>query len=149
MRITEWYAWQKLIIEVEGDCTIRGGRQDGKSWAVAKQIVERCRKYPESHHLILAATERQENFLLDKVVELIGKSKSNYIGRRTLTHLQLSDGKSHIWKFPVGQTGVYIEGLSSIDFIYIDEAIHVGHRVFDSIIPMLAEPRKRGLGWFF
>ena len=147
MGITKWYAWQQKIIDVTGDSTIRGGRQTGKSWAVAKQIIERCKKYPGSQHLILAATERQENFLLDKVVELIGKSKSNYIGRRTLTHLQLSDGKSHIWKFPVGQTGIYIEGLSSIDFIYVDEAIHVGRKVWDSVIPMMLEPKKRGLGW--
>ena len=147
MRFTECYFWQQEIIDVTGDCTIRGGRQDGKSWAVAKQITERCKKYPGSHHLILAATERQENFLLDKVVELIGPAKSNYKGRRTLTHLQLKDGGAHIWKFPVGQTGIYIEGLSSIDFIYVDEAIHVGRKVWDSVIPMLAEPKKRGLGW--
>ena len=139
--------WQEEIADCEQDCTIRGGRQDGKSWAVALQIVRRTKKYPGSHHLILASTERQENFLLDKVVDLIGKSKSNYEGRRTLSHLELKDGGSHIWKFPVGQTGVFIEGLSSIDFIYIDEAIHVGWKVFDSVIPMLAEPRKRGLGW--
>ncbi len=143
----EWYDWQLDIIEHEGDITIRGGRQDGKSWAVAEQIKRRAEKYPGSRHLILAATERQENFLLDKVIDLIGKDKSLYIGRRTLTHLHLKKSGTHIYKFPIGQTGVYIEGLSSIDFIYIDEAIHVGHRVFDSIIPMLAEPRKRGLGW--
>ena len=60
--------------------------------------------------------------------------------------MQLTNG-THIWKYPVGQTGIYIEGLSSIDFIYVDEAIHVGRKVWDSVIPMLAEPKKRGLGW--
>lgn len=142
-----WYPWQLEVINYEGDITIRGGRQDGKSWAVAAQIKHRAEKYPGSRHLILAATERQENFLLDKVVDLIGKDKKHYVGRRTLTHLHLKKSGTHIYKFPVGQTGVYIEGLSSIDFIYIDEAIHVGHKVFDSIIPMMSEPKKRGLGW--
>ena len=143
----KWYPWQVEIIEYEGDCTVRGGRQSGKSWAVAEQIKRRAKKYPGSRHLILAATERQENFLLDKVVDLIGKDPELYEGRRTLTHLHLKESGTHIYKFPVGQAGVYIEGLSSIDFIYIDEAIHVGHKVFDSIIPMMVEPKKRGLGW--
>ena len=143
----KWYDWQEEIADYEGDVTIRGGRQDGKSWAVAEQIKRRAEKYPGSRHLILAATERQENFLLDKVIDLIGKDKRHYEGRRTLTHLHLKKSGTHIYKFPVGKTGVYIEGLSSIDFIYIDEAIHVGHKVFDSVIPMLAEPKKRGLGW--
>lgn len=142
----KFYDWQEEIIRVEGDATIRGGRQSGKSWAVAEQIRRRAIKYPGSRHLILAATERQENFLLDKVKDLIGKSSSNYKGRVTLTHMELNNG-THIFKYPVGRTGVYIEGLSSIDFIYIDEAIHVGWKVFDSILPMLVEPKKRGLGW--
>lgn len=142
-----WYPWQTEIADCEQDCTIRGGRQSGKSWAVAEQIKRRAEKYPGSRHLILAATERQENFLLDKVVELIGKDKRNYEGRRTLSHMKLKKSGTHIYKFPVGKTGIYIEGLSSVDFIYIDEAIHVGHKVFDSILPMLVEPRKRGLGW--
>lgn len=142
----KFYKWQDEIINIKGDCTIRGGRQSGKSWAVAEQIRMRAQQYPGSRHLILAATERQENFLLDKVKDLIGKDKKNYVGRVTLTHMELQNG-THIYKYPVGRTGVYIEGLSSIDFIYIDEAIHVGHKVFDSIMPMLVEPKQRGLGW--
>lgn len=142
----KFYEWQENIINCEGDCTIRGGRQSGKSWAVAEQIRRRAIKYPKSRHLILAATERQENYLFDKFKELYGKEKSKYIGRVTLGYAKLKNG-TEIFKYPVGQTGIYIEGLSSIDFIYIDEAIHVGHKVFDSILPMLVEPKKRGLGW--
>jgi len=47
----------------------------------------------------------------------------------------------------VGTTGIYVEGLSSIDFVYPDEAIHMGNKVWDSILPMLVEPKKRGFGW--
>ena len=140
------YDWQKKIVEHEGDITIRGGRQTGKSWAVAEQIKERTLKYPKSKHLIIAASERQENYLLDKVKELFGKGYKGYDGRQTLTHLKLDNG-TDIYKYPVGQTGIYMEGLSSVDFIYADEAIHIGKKVWDSILPMLAEPKKRGLGW--
>jgi len=142
----KWYPWQLEVIEAVGDVTLRGGRQDGKSWAVAKRIDRLAKKYPGSTHLIIAASERQENFLLDKVVDIIGKDKSNYVGRRTLTHMELKNG-SHIYKYPVGVTGIYIEGMSSVDFIYADEAIHIGQKVWDSIIPMLLEPKSRGLGW--
>ena len=142
----EYYDWQKRIINCAGNITIRGGRQTGKSWAVAQRVVELAGKYPGSRHLIVAASERQENYIFDKVKEIIGKSKSNYDGRITLTHMRLKNG-TEIYKFPVGQTGIYIEGLSSVDFLYADEAIHIGKKVWDSILPALLEPRKRGLGW--
>jgi hypothetical protein len=77
------------------------------------------------------------------VKERIGK---NYKGRQTLSLTILKNG-SKIFKFPVGQTGIYLEGLSSIDFLYADESIHIPKKVWDSIVPMLAEPKKRGFGW--
>ena len=142
----KFYDWQKELIEHEGDLTIRGGRQTGKSWAVAERIKYLTEKYPKSRHLIIAASERQENYLMEKLVELIGKSKSNYEGRRKLSYFKRKNG-SEVYKYPVVVTGIYLEGLSSIDFLYADEAIHIYPRVWDSIIPMLAEPKKRGLGW--
>jgi len=141
----KYYDWQKEIINAEGDVTIRGGRQSGKSWAVAEQIKHRAHKYPGSRHLIIAPAERQENYLLAKFKALMGEHYK-YKGRATMTHLILQNG-SEIYKFPVGTTGVFVEGLSSIDFIYPDEAIHMGDKVWDSILPMMAEPKKRGLGW--
>lgn len=140
------YDWQEKIVKHEGNLTIRGGRQTGKSWAVAQRIAYLAKKYPGSRHLIIAASERQENYLLEKVVEIIGPNKCNYRGRKTLTKLPLKNN-TDIYKYPIGMTGIYVEGMSSVDFLYADEAIHVWSKVWDSIIPMLAEPRNRGLGW--
>lgn len=142
----DFYDWQKQIINYEGNVTVRGGRQTGKSWAVAERIKYLSEKFPESRHLIISASGRQSNYLYEKLKDLIGKSKSNYEGRVTLDHMKRKNG-SEIFRYDVGMTGIYIEGLSSIDFIYADEAIHIGKKVWDSIMPMLLEPSKRGLGW--
>jgi hypothetical protein len=142
----EFYPWQKEIIKSRGNVTIKGGRQTGKSWAAAERIKNLMEEFTGSRHLLIAAAGRQSNYLYEKVKDLVGKSKSNYDGRVTLDRMKLKNG-SVLYRYEVGQTGIYIEGLSSIDFIHIDEAIHVGHKVYDSIIPMLLEPSKRGLGW--
>ena len=139
----KWYDWQNKIIEHEGNITIRGGRQTGKSKSVAERIYHLALKYPGSRHLIIAASERQENYIYEEVRK---KIKNNYKGRSTL-HLTTMKNDTQIFKFPVGITGIYLEGLASVDFLHADEAIHIWPKVWDSILPMLAEPRKRGLGW--
>src|SRR3990167_5908534 len=143
LSVSELYDWQKKIVEHKGNVTIRGGRQDGKSFAAATRIVKIAWEYPGEKTLIIAASERQENYLYEQVRQLIGKG---YTGRSTLTLTKLDNGHE-IWKFPVGQTGMYLEGLSNIAFLYADEAIHIPQRVWNSILPMIAEPRNRGLGW--
>ncbi len=139
----DFYHWQKEIVEYMGNVTIRGGRQDGKTVAAAERIYQLAKKFPKSRHLIIAASERQENYLYERVCDLIGR---NYVGRKTLKRVEMNNG-TIIFKFPVGTTGMFLEGLASIDFLHADEAIHIHWRVWDSILPMLAEPRKRGLGW--
>jgi hypothetical protein len=139
------YNWQEEIVKTEGDLTIRGGRQVGKSEAVAERIVYLAKKYPACRILITSPSERQENFLFEKVKRVLGE-RYKYRKRPTLQHLWLANN-TNIYKFPVGRTGVYVEGLSSIDFIFIDEAHNMTERAWDAILPMLAEPKKRGLGW--
>ena len=141
--VRELYDWQKKIVEHKGNVTVRGGRQSGKSVSVGERIYKIASEYPGEKTLIIAASERQENYLYDQVRQLIGKG---YVGRSTLSCTTLDNGHQ-IWKFPVGQTGIYLEGLSNVAFLYADEAIHIGQKVWNSILPMLAEPRKRGLGW--
>lgn len=147
---SQLYDWQQQIINHEGNVTVRGGRQTGKSWAVAKRIVHLAYKYPKCRILVIAASERQENYLHEKVRAIIesgGKSRRDcYRARATLTKLPLKNG-TDIYKFPVGMTGIYLEGLSSVDFLFADEAIHIGEKVWDSVMPMMLEPKKRGLGW--
>lgn len=137
------YDWQKEIRDHKGDLCIRGGRQTGKSFSVADRIYKLATENKLSRTLIIASSQRQGNYLYQRVCEKIGKE---YIGRKTLSKVTLKNG-AEIFHFPVGVTGIYLEGLYSIDFLYVDEAIHVKNRVFDSLIPMLAEPRKRGFGW--
>ena len=139
----DYYKWQLAIINHEGDLTIRGGRQEGKSVSVAELINKRAEDYPNEISLIIGASERQEDFLFENVKEIIG---DNYVGRSTKTLIKLSGGHK-IYKYPVGESGKYLEGLSNVAFLYVEEAIHVKDRAIDSILPMLAEPRSRGLGW--
>lgn len=139
----DFYDWQKEIVNHKGNVAIKGGRQDGKTVATAKRIHKLAEEFPKSRHLIIAASERQENYLYEQVCDLIGR---DYVGRKTLKRIEMKNG-TIIFKFPVGTTGMFLEGLASIDFLHADEAIHINWRVWDSILPMLAEPRKRGLGW--
>lgn len=139
------YDWQKEIIEYEGDCTIRGGRQTGKSWAVAHRILHLADKYPGCRIFIGASAERQEDYLIEKIELILGESYK-YRRRKLKSWLPLKNG-SDIIKYPLGKFGVYVEGLSSVDFLFIEEAGHVPEGVYDALLPMLAEPRKRGRGW--
>ncbi len=142
--VETYYPWQKEIIEYEGDVSIRGGRQTGKSEGVAEQIIARMRKYPGSRSLIISPSERQETYLWEKVK--MRTQKKDWKKRVTL-HYGLMKNGSEMFKFPVGKTGIYLEGLSSVDFLYVDEAIGMSEKAWDAILPMLAEPKSRGKGW--
>lgn len=138
------YKWQQDLVDHEGDIAIVGGRQVGKSVAAAYRIAHLALKYPKTTSLIIAASERQESFLLEKVKEILGGQKK-LKGRQTLSKLTLKNG-SKILKFPVGKTGYYAKG-ATIDFLYPDEAGYIAELVWDSVIPMLAVARSKGMGW--
>lgn len=143
VKILEYYPWQKVILNHKGDMVIRGTRQGGKTETVAELIYSRAMNYPGLRSLIIGASERQENFLYEIVRDKIG---GDYVGRSTLTYTKLPNGHE-IFKFPIGTTGKFLEGLASVDFLYVEEGIHVKDKAMDSIIPMLAEPSGRGFGW--
>jgi hypothetical protein len=140
----ELYDWQKEIVNHKGNIAVRGGRQCGKSWAGAYRIKKLIEEYPGCTILITSPSEKQELYLYEKVKTLF--KATDFKKKPTLKHA-IFKNKSQIFKFPVGKTGVMIEGLSSVDFLFIDEALHMTERSIDAIIPMTAEPRKRGLGW--
>jgi hypothetical protein len=50
------------------------------------------------------------------------------------------------YSLPAGKTGVYLRSFT-IDFLYIDEAAYVPDPVYNSLVPMLAVPKNKGLGW--
>jgi len=140
----ELYDWQKEIINHKGSIAVRGGRQSGKSWAGAYRIKKLIQDYPGCTILITSPSEKQELYLYEKVKSLF--TERDFKKRPTLKHAKFRNG-SQIFKFPVGKTGILIEGLSSVDFLFVDEAINMTERAMDAIMPMLLEPRKRGLGW--
>src|SRR3990167_4166238 len=141
----ELYNWQKEVIETEGNLTIRCGRQVGKSEAVAERIVYLAKKYPMCKILITSPSERQEDYIYEKVKRILG-DRHRYKKKPTLKLLWLNNG-TKIHKIPIGRTGSYVEGLSSVDFLFVDEAMFMGRIAWDALLPMLAEPRSRGLGW--
>ncbi len=140
-----FYDWQHEIIEYQGDVYIRGGRQTGKSWAVAARIIEFAENNPGSTQLLIAPGGRQEGYIREKILTLLG-DKYKFRRRQIKEWLPLHNG-SDIFIYPVGQTGVYVEGLSSVDHLIVEEAGHVREEVIDAIMPMLLEPKKRGVGW--
>lgn len=141
----EMYAWQKEYIEHEGDTTLRGGRQVGKSEAAADKIELFSRKYAGCRILITSPSERQENYIYEKVKNVIARHEK-FRKKPTQHYLKRANG-SEIFKFPVGKKGIYVEGLSSVDFLFVDEAKSMPEETWDAILPMLAEPKSRGLGW--
>jgi hypothetical protein len=141
----ELYDWQNKIVETKGNLTIRGGRQTGKSIAVAHRIIKWAMATPNGVTLITSPSERQENYLYQKVKEILGDRFR--FKRRVTQKLMILPNGHKVWKFPIGRTGVFVEGLSSVDFLYVDEAMTMAERPWDAILPMLAEPSKRGLGW--
>jgi len=140
-----FYNWQREIAEYQGDVWIRGGRQTGKSWAVAARILKFAEDYPGSKQLLIAPGGRQEGYIRDKILHLLGQDYK-FRRRQIQEWLPLENG-SDIFIYPVGQTGVFVEGLSSVDHLIIEEAGHVSDQVIDAIYPMLLEPKKRGFGW--
>ena len=138
------YDWQKEFINWNGDVALKGGRQIGKSIAAASRIKRLLLEYPGCTILLISPSERQENFIYEKFRQLF--KKTDFKKRVTLHHALHRNG-SQVFKFPVGPSGIYVEGLSSVDFLVVDEAIRMPDEVWDAILPMLAEPKKRGLGW--
>jgi len=145
MEKIKWDKWQKDLISYEGDCIIMGGRQSGKSFAVSKQIAERAKKYPKTKSLIVAASERQESYLFEKVRDWLHEEKALSSKRQTLSKLHLKNG-STIIKHPAGTSGYFLKGMTC-DFLYVDEAHYMNERVWDSIMPMIIIARGKGLGW--
>lgn len=143
---SNYYKWQQKYILHNGPTTLRAGRQSAKSTAAAKRIERLTSDFAPARLLITSPTERQENFLYEKVKAVLGEDYK-YKRRPTLKELHLQNG-SIIYKYPTGRTGIFVEGLSSIDFIFIDEALNMTERAIEAIEPMMAEPEKvRGLGW--
>ena len=169
--------WQQEIIDHEGNVTLRSGRQVGKSTTIAERGKKLMLKYPNTKSLIIAPAQRQSSELFIKIMDglmieherliqvaggykddLEVSSRRNMELRRafeqkqgifaenpTKSMVKLKNG-SICYSLPAGKTGVFLRSFT-IDFLYIDEAAYVPDPVYNSLKPMLAVPRKKGLGW--
>jgi len=147
----EWDAWQKQVLEHEGNITIRAGRQVGKSEVISEKAVRFALEKPESVTMIIAASQRQSSLLFEKVrakIDLIehDDGKEMYKEKPTLTRIVLANG-SKIYSLPAGRTGYFIRGFT-IDLLIADEAAYIPETVWTAVIPMIAVSKKmRRLGY--
>lgn len=130
-------AWQKEVLEHEGDICLRTGRQVGKSTVIAIKAAEYAINNPKSIVVIGAAIERQashifwmvKNYFFDNYPKLLK-------GRPTTTFLELENG-SKINCVPIGDDGLGIRGFTS-NLTIIDEAAFVNPKAWSGITPTLA-----------
>ena len=67
----KWDKWQQELIDYEGSCSIRKGRQVGCSTAAGKRIAKLMLKYGSSTHLIVGPAQRQSGLLFRKTLRWI------------------------------------------------------------------------------
>ncbi len=142
-----WDKWQKEFLEHQGSCSIRSGRQVGKSVAAAAKIAAFVTLHKGVNLLVIAASQRQSGLLFEKVTSNL--VHGGVLGDKpTLGKLGLKNG-SNVYCMPAGRTGFFIMGFT-FDVIAVDEAAFVPMPVFNSILPMLAVSHKlRGFGWLW
>jgi hypothetical protein len=142
----EWDAWQKQVLETEGNITIRSGRQVGKSEVISAKARKFALDFPGTTTLIIAASQRQSSLLFEKVRAYLDQENDVYAEKPTLTKVVLKNG-SKIYSLPAGRTGYFIRGFT-IDMLIADEAAYIPETVWTAVVPMIAVSRKtRGMGW--
>jgi len=141
--------WQKEALEVNGNLSIRAGRQVGKSTVISRKAVNFALSNPGVKVLIIAAAQREASFLFEKVRGEIETIEFNVFAEKpTQTKILLKNG-SEIHALPTGRTGFLIRG-QTIDLLIADEAAYIPELVWLSVIPMIAVSRTtRGFGWIW
>lgn len=60
--------WQIQVMEHEGNCALRCGRQVGKSTVIARKAADISMKYENTVTLMIAASQRQSGLIFNKVL---------------------------------------------------------------------------------
>jgi len=60
--------WQIQVMDHEGDCALRCGRQVGKSTVIARKAAKISLKYQNTVTLMIAASQRQSGLIFNKVL---------------------------------------------------------------------------------
>ena len=141
-----WDAWQREVLDTDGNITIRSGRQVGKSEVISEKAVKLALDNPGTVTMIIAASQRQSGLLFEKVVAKLLELDDVVGEKPTLTKVFLRNG-SRIYCLPAGRTGYFIRGFT-VDFLIADEAAFIPETVWLAVTPMLAVSSKlRGFGW--
>ena len=133
------YEWQEAILRSPHKRkVINGARQAGKSTIVSAKPCHIAKHYPGSVSLIVAATEQQAFYDMEKVKEFIGRDKTYPERDRESDRLVTLENGS--WIMVVPATEKAARGPSAPRLILLDEASRIDDIVYTSgIIPMLTE----------
>jgi len=133
------YEWQKAVLRSPHKRkVINGARQAGKSTIVSAKPCHIAKHYPESVSLIVAATEQQAFYDMEKVKDFIAHDKTYpEIDRDSDRLVTLANGS---WIMVVPATEKAARGPSAPRLILLDEASRIEDVVYKSgIIPMLTD----------
>lgn len=133
------YEWQESVLRsVHKRKVINGARQAGKSTIVSAKPCHIAKHYPSSVSLIVAATEQQAFYDMEKVKEFIARDPQYpKIERNSDRLVTLSNGS---WIMVVPATEKAARGPSAPRLILLDEASRIDDIVYKSgIIPMLTD----------
>ena len=133
------YEWQEDILKsTHKRKSINGARQAGKSTIVSAKPCHVAKYYPESVSLIVAATEQQAFYDMEKVKDFIAHDKTYpKIERDSDRLVMLANGS---WIMVVPATEKAARGPSAPRLILLDEASRIEDIVYKSgIIPMLTD----------
>jgi hypothetical protein len=133
------YEWQEAVLRsAHKRKVINGARQAGKSTIVSAKPCHVAKFFPASVSLIVAATEQQAFYDMEKVKDFIAHD-SNYpkIERDSDRLVTLGNGS---WIMVVPATEKAARGPSAPRLILLDEASRIDDIVYRSgIIPMLTD----------
>lgn len=133
-------AWQKEVLDYQGNIAVRAGRQVGKSTIIARKAAEFAIKNPNKSVLIISHTERQAYLLFTKILYYLQDNHKLLImqgkDRPTKSQLKLRN-KSIIRCLPTGLDGSGIRGYT-IDLLIADEAAFIPDEVWPAVTPMLS-----------
>jgi hypothetical protein len=136
------YEWQEDVLRSgHKRKVINGARQAGKSTIVSAKPCHIARHYPASVSLIVAATEQQAFYDMEKVKDFIAHDPQYpEIERNSDRLVTLSNGS---WIMVVPATEKAARGPSAPRLILLDEASRIEDMVYRSgIIPMLTDNRE-------
>lgn len=133
------YDWQAAVIESgHRRKVINGARQAGKSTIVSAKPCHTARYYPGSVSLIVAATEQQAFYDMEKVKGFMAADSAYPKVRRSSDRLITLENGSMIMVVPATEKAA--RGPSAPRLVLLDEASRIDDIVYRSgVIPMLTD----------